>query len=194
MNPEDLKRLHMYGKKDYEYDVRSENSWDDGFSTESIIEALTRSEPTQKESVKKSIGKKTSNKGKSKIEHSWKTRERKYKAWVVKDGVGKIVESKSFYFLSKFFEHIEEEYDFYELMDGVCIDPEKDNWLYEGDIVEIQGGESHLGYREYNVNGVVDCRGTSYYVVDNKNVLHPLDHVLYTDDPCITLIGNIYEK
>lgn len=122
--------------------------------------------------------------------HEWKLRERRYRAWATVNGEGKIVESHQFNFVSEFFQHLEEEYDFYDLMDGFCVEEEKNLWLFEGDVVSVVGGEYHQGYYEFSVVGVVDFRAGSFCLVDFRNVLHSFEHMEFAEK--FEVLGHAY--
>lgn len=129
---------------------------------------------------------------KPKQESAWKLRERRYRAWAISDGKGKLIESNEFNFLSEFFQHLEEEYDSYDLMDGICVNEKKNLWLFEGDIVHAVGGEYYQGFHEFDVTGVIDCRGTSYCLVDFKNVIYPIDEMNLAET--IDVVGHAYDR
>lgn len=161
-------------------------------SKEKQLKSTSKENAEKKE--KKEQGTKEMNKKSSTIkqEHAWKLRERRYRAWATQNGEGKMIESNEFNFLSEFFQHLEEEYDFYDLMDGVCVNEVENLWLFEGDIVNVVGGEYYQGYHEFNVTGVFDCRGTSYCLVDFQNVLHLIEDMSLAES--FEVLGHAYDK
>jgi hypothetical protein len=203
MNPDDLKKVRgiteFFMGSDSIYGLGGLNEWADTkdiqeLLTEFIEKDLKTSKETKvKPEIKESLTGEKEKKVVKKQEHAWKLRERRYRAWATQKGEGKMVESHQFNFLSEFFQHLEEEYDFYDLMDGVCLDEEKQVWVYEGDIVEVVGGEYHQGYYEYNVTGVFDCRGASYCLVDFKNVLYSLDDLFNVAEK-LEVVGTVYDQ
>lgn len=63
--------------------------------------------------------------------------------------------------------------------------------IYEGDVINITGGEEHQGYRELTATGIVKYAGCTYCVVDKREVHYNMD--LSPIDE-IEIIGNIYEN
>ena len=76
-----------------------------------------------------------------------------------------------------------------ELVQFTGIKDKNGKEVYEGDIVELWGGEQHQGYWEVSVKGQVVFSYNSFLVRDSKDV--HFDPSLF--DCNIQIIGNLYE-
>lgn len=87
-------------------------------------------------------------------------REIKFRAW---DTILKymLMAPENKWTLSRFWESIQEREGF-ELMQYTGLTDRNGKEIYEGDILSVQGGNEHQGYREFNETGYVEFASGSF--------------------------------